>query len=80
MKYYLIAVDTNLQKAGYVYGTEYEWVLNVHDECQCECDEAIAEDVARIMESSFDDVTQQLNFRIPLRGTAQIGSSWADTH
>ena len=80
MKYYLIAVDTNLQKAGYVYGTEYEWVLNVHDECQCECDEAIAEDVARIMESSFDDVTQQLNFRIPLRGTAQIGDSWSETH
>lgn len=80
MKYYLIFVDRNLQKAGYIAGKNYEWVLNVHDECQCECDEDIAYDVAKIMEDAFNDVTEYLNFRIPLRGTADVGDNWSQTH
>lgn len=79
MKYYLIFLDQNLAKK-YTTGKQYEFVLNVHDEVQIECDEDIAEDVAKIAEASFDDVTKHLNFRIPLRGSADIGDSWADTH
>ena len=79
MKYYLIFLDQNLAKK-YTTGKQYEFVLNVHDEVQIECDESIAEDVAKIAEASFDDVTKHLNFRIPLRGSADIGDSWADTH
>jgi len=79
MKYYLIFLDGNLAKK-YKTGDQYEFVLNVHDEVQIECDEEIAEDVAKIAEASFDDVTKHLNFRIPLRGSADIGDSWAETH
>jgi len=79
MKYYLIFLDENLQKK-FTAGLHYEFVLNVHDEVQIECDEAIAEDVAKIAEDSFADVTAFLQFRIPLRGSAAIGDSWADTH
>ena len=79
MKYYLIFLDRNL-KAKYKSGEQYEFVLNVHDEVQIECDEDIAKDVATIAETSFDDVTNHLKFRIPIRGTAAIGKSWAETH
>lgn len=79
MKYYLIFLDRNL-KAKYEAGKQYEFVLNVHDEVQIECDEEIAEDVARTAEDTFADVTAYLKFRIPLRGTASIGNTWADTH
>ena len=79
MKYYLIFLDRNL-KAKYKSGEQYEFVLNVHDEVQIECDETIAKDVATIAETSFDDVTNHLKFRIPIRGTAAIGKSWAETH
>ena len=79
MKYYLIFLDRNL-KAKYKSGEQYEFVLNVHDEVQIECDETIAKDVAAIAETSFDDVTNHLKFRIPIRGTAAIGKSWAETH
>jgi DNA polymerase I len=79
MKYYLIFLDKNLQQS-FKYGTQFEFVLNVHDEVQIECDANIAEEVARICEYTFDDVTNYLNFRIPLRGTADIGDSWAETH
>lgn len=79
MKYYLVFLDKNLQKK-FTTGQQYEFVLNVHDEVQIECDEEIAEEVAKICEASFDDVTKYLNFRIPLRGSADIGDSWAETH
>lgn len=92
MKYWLIFLDKNLQKeftnsatyknSSWTESTEpqYEFVLNVHDEAQIECDEAIAERVAKIAEDSFNDVTEYLNFRIPIRGTADIGDTWAETH
>ena len=79
MKYWLIFADQNLQKK-YKAGQDYEWVLNVHDEGQLECNEEIAKDVAQTLEEAFDDVTQHLKFRIPIRGTAAIGDSWAQTH
>ena len=79
MKYYLIALDDLLQKT-YTPGKEYEFVLNVHDEVQIECDEKIAQDVATIAQDAFDVVTKLLNFRIPLRGSAAIGDNWSETH
>ena len=79
MKYWLIFLDRNLQEF-YVPGKQYEFVLNVHDEAQIECDENIAKEVAQIAEDSFNDVTEYLNFRIPIRGTADIGDTWAETH
>ena len=79
MKYYLVFLDRNLQKK-FTCGKQYEFVLNVHDEVQIECDEDIAQDVARMAEEAFGDVTDYLKFRIPLRGTADIGDSWAETH
>lgn len=79
MKYWLIFLDKNLSKEFEV-GNQYEFVLNVHDEAQIECDEEIAERVAEIAEGSFNDVTKYLNFRIPIRGTADIGDNWSQTH
>lgn len=79
MKYYLIFLDRNLS-LEFEAGSQYEFVLNVHDEVQIECDEDIAERVAEICEKSFDDVTEYLKFRIPLRGSAAIGDNWAETH
>lgn len=79
MKYWLVFADRELQKK-YKTGKNYEWVLNVHDEGQLECDESIAEDVAQILEGAFAEVTSYLDFKIPIRGTAAIGNTWAETH
>lgn len=79
MKYYLVFADKELQK-HFKVGVEYEFVLNVHDEVQVECDAGVADKVASILEKAFDEVTTHLKFRIPLRGTAVIGDSWAQTH
>lgn len=79
MKFWLIEYDKQLQKK-YTPGKQYEFVLNIHDEAQVECDEDIAEDVGRIAEQAFLTVTEQLGFRIKLEGEAKIGDTWYDTH
>ena len=80
MKYYNILADKNFQARGWRPGVHYEQVLSIHDECQWEVDEDIAEEFSKVCESSFNDVTKKLNFRIPLRGTADIGDNWSQTH
>jgi DNA polymerase-1 len=80
MKYYNVFADKNFQKKGWVAGVNYEQILSVHDEIQWEVDEDIAEEFAREAERSFEDVTRYLKFRIPLRGTADVGDNWRQTH
>lgn len=79
MKYWLIELDKNLQKK-FTVGEQYEFVGNIHDEAQIECDEDIAEEVGMIASATFEDVTELLDFRIPLRGSYDIGNNWYDTH
>lgn len=79
MKYWLIELDKNLQEK-FTVGEQYEFVGNIHDEAQIECDEDIAEEVGKIASASFDDVTKLLDFRIPLRGSYAVGNNWYDTH
>lgn len=80
MKYYNVFADENFQKRGWIPGVNYEQVGSIHDECQWEVDEDIAEEFARVAERSFNDVTDYLKFKCPLRGSADIGDSWYDTH
>lgn len=79
MKYYLCFLYDKLI-ADYEWGKDFAFILNIHDECQLEVREEIADVIAGICQSTFDDVTSYLNFRIPLRGQASTGSSWAETH
>lgn len=79
MKVYLILLDQNLRKQ-FTVGKQYEFVINCHDEVQIECDEDISKEVASICEDTFSDVTDWFDFRIPLRGQADIGDNWSETH
>lgn len=84
MKYWLVELDRELEKVYTNSSTsntpDYEFVLNIHDEAQIECNEDIAEDVLAKAVSCFDTVTDKLKFRIPLRGSGSIGNNWYDTH
>jgi len=81
MKYWLIEYDKALQAKGYKpYGIDYEFVLNIHDEAQCECRKEIADDVSKIAQEAFLTITKQLKFRVKLEGEAKIGDNWYETH
>lgn len=79
-KIWLIETDQALQKVGYIPGSDYEFVLNVHDEFSNECNEEIAEEVARITEECCQKAGEFFDFRIKLEGEAKIGNNWFDVH
>ena len=79
MKKALIFCEETLS-SQYEYGTEYAFVLNVHDEYQIECREEIAKDVAEIAVQSIIKAGEYFNFRCPLKASADVGVNWRETH
>lgn len=79
MKYYACCLYDNLL-SKYKWGDDFAYLLNVHDEVQIEVNEEIAEEVAKICEDTFEEVTELLKFRIKLKGQANVGINWAETH
>ena len=89
MKYWAVEVDDVLQEMGYensddVLHTDrthdYENVLNIHDEAQLEAKKEIAEEVAMVQRTAFNNVGRELKMNIRIDGEAKIGSSWKYTH
>lgn len=74
MKYYTVALYNNLK------GYDVQMVGNIHDEVQMEVLESQVDEVKKIAEASFAEVTDLLDFRIKLEGEAQDGTTWYDTH
>lgn len=80
MKVAMVCLDARLQSLGYIPGVNYEFVANVHDEWQIECDEDIASTVGQCAVTAMQEAGQQLGFRCPITGEFNIGSSWKETH
>ena len=74
MKYYTVQLANNLK------GFDARMVGNIHDEVQMEVLVSQVDEVKKIAEASFAEVTKLLNFRIKLEGEAQDGTTWYDTH
>jgi len=82
MKKALIIADQNLQKIGLMYGKDYEFILNVHDEWQLEVtkNEKIVDNVRNILDNSIKQAGEFFKFPCPMKGNSQIGSNWSETH
>ena len=80
MKVALVILDESLQAKGYVPGINYEFIANVHDEWQIECDEDIADEVGRLAVQAMELAGDKLGFRCPITGESRSGANWAETH
>lgn len=80
MKKALVILDADLQAEGMTPGVHYEFVANVHDEWQIECDEDIANDVGQHAVRSIVKAGEHYGFKCPLDGNFSVGKTWADTH
>lgn len=80
MKKALVILDDSLQALGYVPGINYEFVANVHDEWQIECDIEIGECVGQEAVAAIQKAGAYFNFRCPLSGEYRVGRTWAETH
>lgn len=74
MKYYTVALYNNLKDY------DASMIGNIHDEVQMEVLETQVDEVKKIAEATFAEVTNLLDFRIKLEGEAQDGRTWYDTH
>lgn len=69
------------RKPYYLYkGHIVRRVAYMHDEYEFECDEAIAEDIARMIEKAIEKAGQFLKLKVPLAGEGKIGKSWKEVH
>ena len=81
MKKALVILDGKLQAdLGLVAGVDYEFVANVHDEWQIECNKGLGETIGKIAKESIKLAGEHFGFRCPLDGDYKVGTSWAETH
>ena len=80
MKKALVILDSRLQDMGFVPGVNYEFIANIHDEFQIECDEDIAEIVGKTAVESIRAAGDHFGFRCPLDGEFKIGNNWKECH
>mgnify|MGYP000116653598 CR=1 FL=1 len=77
MKVALIMLDKRLQA---LYSGWYEFVANVHDEWQIECDPGLASIIGWEAKEAIRRAGVLLKLRCPLDGDFNVGTSWAETH
>lgn len=50
------------------------------DEVEFECDERIAEEVAKMIEKAIQKAGDHLGLKVPLAGEGQVGANWMMVH
>ena len=76
MKQALILLDKAIKNTQ----LNAQFVANVHDEWQIECNDADADLVGELAVSSIKEAGQLLGLRCPLDGEYKKGKTWAHTH
>jgi hypothetical protein len=79
MKKALVILDDSL-KSKYIPGEDYEFVANVHDEWQIECNPEHAEHIASLAVTAMEEAGKFFKFPCPITGEARIGRNWRETH
>ena len=69
------------RKPFYCYkGYTVRRVCYQHDELEFECDEPIAEEIARMIEKAIEKAGQYLKMKIELAGEGKVGKNWCEVH
>jgi DNA polymerase I-like protein with 3'-5' exonuclease and polymerase domains len=80
MKQACVFLDTTISLAGWEWGKDYSFVLNVHDEWQIEVREPLAKWIGETAVEAIREAGKHFNFRCPLDGEYKIGNNWCETH
>lgn len=67
-------------KLGYEYGRQWSVIMWMHDEFTCECDEDIADIVAKEAEDAIAWAGNFYNISCPHVGDSKIGRNWYEIH
>ena len=69
-----------LDEYATIWGIDYNFIGNIHDEIQTEVREEKAEVFGRLATSCVQAAGTFYNLNCPLAGDYKVGDSWADTH
>lgn len=78
-KKWVVVADEMLSKK-YEVGKQYEFILQVHDEVEIECDADIAEDIRDTVVAASLEAGRRLNIRMPVHSEGRVGDTWYDVH
>ena len=70
----------DLLELGWVWGKDFAFVLNIHDEIQAEVRDELVEDYKKLAVRAIQKAGEYFNFKCPLDGEAKEGMNWAETH
>lgn len=78
----LAAVITwwKIEDAGLVWGPDYAFVANIHDELQITCKPEHADTIGRWVCEAIQEAGEHFKFNIPMAGEYKAGANWAETH
>lgn len=69
------------RKPYYLYrGYVVRRIGYMHDELEFECDEPIAEEIARMIEKAIEKAGQYLKMKVELAGEGKVGKNWCEVH
>jgi DNA polymerase I-like protein with 3'-5' exonuclease and polymerase domains len=69
-----------LSEYAIIWGIDFKFVGNIHDEFQTEVKEHQAEQFGKLAVASIVAAGIELGLRCPLDGDYAIGNNWAETH
>lgn len=71
----------DLRRPYYVYnGCIVRRIGYFHDELEYECQEEVAEEVAKMIETAIKRAGEYLGLKVPLAGEGKVGKSWKEVH
>lgn len=68
------------RKAASKVAEEINELFERLDELEYECEEAVAEEVARMIENAIAKAGEYLKLKVPLVGEGKVGESWKSVH
>jgi DNA polymerase I-like protein with 3'-5' exonuclease and polymerase domains len=81
MKQALVFLYRDCLDRGWVWGRDFAFVANIHDEYQAEVRPEIAQDYRRLAAAAITRAGEAFGFRCRLDGSAsEPGANWRDTH
>lgn len=79
-KRWLIEIDIEAKRRGWVYGKDWTMLSWIHDESECQVRPDIADEFGQMMVDCAGKAGEFFKFRCPISAEYKLGKTWADVH
>ena len=79
-KRWLVEVDLECKRRGYVNMKDYALLGFIHDETQWQVREDLADEFGQLVVDAAAKAGGYFNFKVPIGAEYSVGMNWADTH